>query len=500
LAVENGEKVNKATALKDLLKGIDAFSSIDDPALALMQEKMSMAEYKDGEYLCREGDEADRMFIIASGEVEVLKRGEKEIDVMVTTLKPGEVAGIMSLFEYDVRSASMRARGRVETWMLDKETFSLILEKESGLARKLLAYLSRRLRAETYTVAKLLSGDMDSRLKVAVFDTKPYTRRSFEENNDGRFSLHFFEPRLGPDTLMLASGFEVVCAFVNDDLKKEVIGELKDRGVKMIAMRCAGYNNVDAEAAFQSGVSVARVPAYSPHSIAEHAAALMLTLNRNVHRAYNRVREGNFSLSGLEGFDFHGKTAGIIGLGRIGKCLAEILHGFGMTVLAFDEHKDLEFAAAIGLSYVTLEEIFAKSDVLSLHAPLLPSTFHMVNAKAIATMKTGVMIVNTGRGALIDTAALIEGLKSGKIGAAGLDVYEEEEAFFFEDMSNRIISDDTLARLMTFNNVIITGHQAFLTREALSNIAKVTLDNIAEYAGGKRFGDLSNAVMPAKKT
>jgi D-lactate dehydrogenase len=487
------------TSLKDLLKGNDAFSSLDDGSLALMQEKMSKVEYGDGEYLCREGEEADRMYVIAAGDVEVVKRGEKDIDVIVTILKAGEVAGIMSLFEYDVRSAGMRARGRVETWVLDKETFSLVLAKESGLARKMLAYLSRRLRAETYTVAKLLSGDMDPRLKVAVFDTKPYTRRSFEENNDGRFSLHFFEPRLGPDTLMLASGFEVVCAFVNDVLGKEVIGELKERGVKMIALRCAGYNNVDVDAAFQSGMSVARVPAYSPHSIAEHAAALMLTLNRNVHRAYNRVREGNFSLSGLEGFDFHGKTAGIIGLGRIGKCLAQILHGFGMTVLAFDEHQDPDFAATIGLGYVTLDEIFRRSDVISLHAPLLPSTFHMVNAKAIDAMKQGVMIVNTGRGALIDTAALIEGLKSGKVGAAGLDVYEEEEAFFFEDLSNRIISDDALARLMTFNNVIITGHQAFLTREALSSIAKITLDNIAEYKAGKRFAELSNAVMPSKR-
>jgi D-lactate dehydrogenase len=489
----------KKSTLKDLLKKIDAFSELDEEALALMQEKMTRAAYRDGEYLCREGEEADRMFVISSGEVEVVKRGEKEIEVPITVLRAGEVAGIMSLFEYDVRSASMRAKGGVETWVLDKETFSLLLGKEGGLARKMLAYLSRQLRAETYTVAKLLSGDMDPRLKVAVFDTKPYTRRSFEENNNGRFSLHFFEPRLGPDTLALASGFEVVCAFVNDNLKKEVIEGLSERGVKMIALRCAGYNNLDVEEAFRHEMSVARVPAYSPYSIAEHAAALMLTLGRNVHRAYNRVREGNFSLSGLEGFDFHGKTAGIIGLGRIGKCLAEILHGFGMRLLAFDEYKDAEFASRVGLAYVTLQEIFSEADVISLHAPLLPSTLHMVNAKAIESMKRGVMIINTGRGALIDTAALIEGLKSEKIGAAGLDVYEEEEAVFFEDLSDRIISDDTLARLMTFNNVIITGHQAFLTREALSNIAKITLDNIAAFQEGMRFGDLPNAVTPPKK-
>jgi D-lactate dehydrogenase len=484
---------------KEFLRKLEAFATLDEEALILVERKMTKVVFSAGDYLCKEGEPGKSMFVINSGEVEVIKKGENNIEVGITILKPGEVAGVMSLFEDDVRSASLRARGEVDAWVLDKETFThILLSNECGLAKNMLSYMSRKLRQETYTVAKLLSGDLDTRLKVAVFDTKPYTKTSFIENADQDISLYFFEPRLGLDTLALASGFEVVCAFVNDDCNKEVVYGLAERGVKMIALRCAGFNNVDVDAAFERGISIARVPAYSPHAIAEHAVALMLSLNRKVHKAYNRVREGNFSLNGLVGFDFFGKVAGIIGLGRIGKCLAEILRGFGMTVLAYDEFKDEEFAKKTGMQYTTVEEIYAKSDVISLHAPLLPSTFHMINPDAIKKMKNGVMLINTGRGALIDTAALIEGLKNGKIGSAGLDVYEEEEAVFFEDRSDTIITDDLLARLLTFNNVVITSHQAFLTKEALGNIAKITLSNIAEYKSGKRFAELSNTVMPQK--
>jgi D-lactate dehydrogenase len=375
-------------------------------------------------------------------------------------------------------------------------SFSQILSVNTGMAQKLLGYLSRRLRAETYTVARLLSGDVDNRLKVAVFDTKPYTRQSFLANNHDEFALHFFEPRLSSDTVNLASGFEVVCVFVNDNLDAQVAALLKERGVGHVALRCAGYNNVDVAEASRLGISVTRVPAYSPYSVAEHAVALILTLNRKIHKAYGRVREGNFSLAGLVGFDLHGKTAGVVGVGKIGKCLVEILRGFGMRVIGFDRNQDAAFAQRTGFTYVELDELYASSEVISLHAPLLPSTKHMIDATAIGKMKPGVFIINTGRGGLVDTGALIEGLKSGKVGAAGLDVYEEEDAVFFEDRSDQVMTDDLLARLLSFSNVVVTSHQAFLTAEALSNIAQITLENIAEYKSGKRLKELSNAVVP----
>ncbi|MEJ2664739.1 MAG: 2-hydroxyacid dehydrogenase, partial [Spirochaetia bacterium] len=298
------------------------------------------------------------------------------------------------------------------------------------------------------------------------------------------------------DTVSLSAGFQVVCAFVNDDLSVGVLEQLKQNGVKLVAMRCAGYNNVDIDAAHKLGISITRVPAYSPNAVAEHAIALTLALNRKIYRAYNRVREGNFSLTGLVGSELYQKTAGVIGIGKIGKCLVQILNGFGMNVLGYDKFQDREFAEQHTLAYVSLNELFAAADVISLHAPLLPETYHIINKASIQKMKPGVILVNTSRGALIDTSALINGLKSGKIGAAGLDVYEEEEEYFFEDLSDKIITDDTLARLMTFNNVIITGHQAFLTKEALSEIARVTLESIIRFEQGGRFRELPNAVLP----
>jgi D-lactate dehydrogenase len=481
----------------ELLKKTDLFANLDENSLGLIELRMRQSSHAAGEYICREGEPGDRMYVIVAGEIDVLKTGDGGIEVEIAVLKTGEVAGIMSLFEQDVRSASLRARGKVDLVSLDTETFSKILSSNASMAQKLLGHLSKKLRTETYIVAKLLSGDVDNRMKVAVFDTKPYTRSSFMEGNRNEFALHFFEPRLTLETVSLAAGFDAVCVFVNDTLDAKVIDQLKERGVGMIALRCAGYNNVDIEAAYRNGISVARVPAYSPHAIAEHATALLLSLNRKIHKAYNRVREGNFSLSGLVGFDLYGKTAGIVGVGRIGKCLAEILAGFGMTVLGHDRTPDQDAIRKTGIRYVEMDELISKSDVISLHAPLLPETRHMINAAAIARMKDGVILVNTGRGALIDSSALIEGLKSGKVGAAGLDVYEEEEAVFFEDHSDMVITDDILSRLLAFSNVIITSHQAFLTREALSGIAGITFDNIKEYRAGKRLKELANGVLPA---
>jgi D-lactate dehydrogenase len=280
---------------------------------------------------------------------------------------------------------------------------------------------------------------------------------------------------------------------VNDTLDAPVIARLAGAGVGLIAMRCAGYNNVDLAAAHEAGISVVRVPAYSPHSVAEHSVALMMTLNRKIHRAYNRVREGNFSLTGLVGFEMHGKTVGVVGTGRIGCCAIEILLGFGCRVLAFDPNPREELIQC-GVQYMALDELLPQSDIVSLYVPLMPQTYHLIGARSISRMKPGAMLINTSRGGLVDTVALVDALKTGHIGSAGLDVYEEEGDYFFEDCSNALITDDTLARLLTFNNVIVTSHQAFLTQEALTNIVDTTLENIREYESGRRAKELTNGV------
>jgi D-lactate dehydrogenase len=286
----------------------------------------------------------------------------------------------------------------------------------------------------------------------------------------------------------------VICPFVNDKIDAEVVEELSRNGLKMIALRCAGYNNVDIEACEKHGISVTHVPAYSPHAVAEHAVALMMALNRHIHRANNRIREGNFSLDGLVGFDMFGKTVGIIGTGKIGKCTLDILLGFGCRILAYDKYPDSKIARNKGVQYVELDKLFSESYIISLHAPLTLETKYMINKESITGMKPGVMLINTSRGGLVDTQALIKGLLSGQIGSAGLDVYEEESEYFFEDFSHTVISDDTLARLTTFNNVMITSHMGFLTHEALANIVNTTMKNISEYEKGKRGSQLTKAI------
>jgi D-lactate dehydrogenase len=317
--------------------------------------------------------------------------------------------------------------------------------------------------------------------KIAFFDAKPYDRRSFDLANQAHgYEITYFETKLHAATVELAHGFDAVCAFVNDTLDKPVLDYLAEHGIGIVALRCAGYNNVDFEAAF-GRIHAVRVPAYSPYAVAEHATALVLTLNRKIHKAYNRVREGNFAIQGLVGFDMHGKTAGVVGTGTIGRSLISILQGFGMKVLAYDPFPNEEYARERGITYVDLPELYRQADIISLHCPLTPETKYMINATSIQTLKDGVMIINTGRGGLIDTKALINGLKSGKIGSAGLDVYEEESDYFFEDRSEELIADDVLARLLTFPNVLITSHQAFLTEDALKNIADTTLNNLKDY-------------------
>lgn len=315
---------------------------------------------------------------------------------------------------------------------------------------------------------------------VAFFDCKAYDRESFENHSDEDINIRFFENKLNRDTVSMAACCDGVCAFVNDTVDKYVIEKLCEYGVGVIAMRCAGYNNVDLKYA-ENRIKVLRVPAYSPHSVAEHALGMILTLNRKLHRAYIRTRDHNFSLEGLTGFDLYGKTVGIIGTGKIGRCFADVCRGVGMNVIGFDPYESKEFCG----EYTTLDELLSKSDIISLHCPLTKENRHLINEKTVEKMKDGAYIVNTSRGLLIDTQALISGLKSGKIGAAGLDVYEEETALFFEDYSDEIIRDDTLSTLISMPNVIVTSHQAFLTREALDGIATVTMENLKAFFENK---------------
>ncbi len=335
-------------------------------------------------------------------------------------------------------------------------------------------------------------------MRVAVFSTKPYDEKYLSEaNQDSRHDFKFYETQLNEHTVRLAESYEAVCAFVNDKLDGNVLLHLFSGGTRLIALRCAGFNNVDLSAAEQLGMTVARVPAYSPNSISEYTVGLILTLSRNLHRSFTRTREGNFSLNGLIGFDIGRKTIGIIGTGKIGALTAKALQGFGCRIIANDVYQNDELINA-GVEYVSRERLFRESDIISLHCPLMPDTQHLINADSIALMRDGVMIINTSRGALIDTQAVIAGLKSKKIGAIGIDVYEEEGNIFYEDRSDEILEDDVLARLLTFPNVVVSSHEAFFTSDALREISRQTIDNISTYeSGGQPAGVIHNQAAQA---
>ena len=325
-------------------------------------------------------------------------------------------------------------------------------------------------------------------LKVALYDTKPYDREFFGQTpGHDRVDWRFYDFRLDATTAATAKGAQAVCVFVNDRVDRACLAILAREKVRLVALRCAGFNNVDVKAVRELGLSVVRVPAYSPHAVAEHAVALLLTLNRKIHRAHNRVREHNFSLSGLVGFDLCGKTVGIVGTGKIGRIAAQIFRGFDTRVLMADPFPAADWAKQHGIEYTDLPALFRASDIVSLHVPLLPDTHHLLNDDSISQMKHGAYVINTSRGKLIDTTALIKALKSGHLGGVALDVYEEEEGIFFEDHSGDVLQDDELSRLLTFPNVLITSHQAFLTREALGEIARVTMENLLALEAGKPF-------------
>jgi D-lactate dehydrogenase len=333
-------------------------------------------------------------------------------------------------------------------------------------------------------------------MKVAIFSTKSYDRTYFDRYNTTH-QITYFENKLDVQTVFLAEGFEAVCVFVNDSIDRKVLEVMAKRKIKLVALRSAGFNNVDLPAARELGIAVVRVPAYSPHAVAEHAVALILTLNRKTHKAYNRVREGNFSLDRLEGFDLYQKTIGVVGTGNIGQVFVRIMQGFGCRILACDPYPSEELAAE-GISYVSKEELLRRSDIVSLHCPLLPTTQHFIDEEALRLVRPGLMLINTSRGGLVDTYAVVQALKTQRLGSLGIDVYEQESEFFFHDLSDSIINDDLLMRLLTFPNVLITSHQGFFTDEALTQIAQTTLNNLTAFEEGSLIE--ANTVVPPGDT
>lgn len=384
---------------------------------------------------------------------------------------------------------------------IDSEHFKDLLNSSPSLNAAFITFLSKLVRARSNIINSIRNKVLGSGgLRIAFFDSKTYMREAFEKANANfGFEFVWIKEKLSEATVAFATGCTVVCCFVNDIVNEKVISQLAEMGVGMIAMRCAGYDNVDLKVATKLGLSVTRVPAYSPYAVAEHAAALMLSLNRHLHLAYVRTRDHNFSLNGLVGFDMHGKTVGVLGTGKIGKCLVYILRGFGCNVLCYDVREDPELATMQGVKYVTKDELLAQSDIVSLHAPLLPSTKHTINADALSKMKKTAILINTSRGGLVDSEALLDAVLNGRIAGAGLDVYEGEKAYFFENQSSKNMTDSILARLLACKNVLITSHQAFLTQEALANISDSTMTSIKDFTSGKRGKDLPNAVVEEYK-
>jgi D-lactate dehydrogenase len=486
-----------ARAMAEFLGCVDLFEHVEEQVIDGLAASARTLSLSAGETLFEQGDPAGYLFVVRRGGLDVLKRVTDGREVWLRRMGPGEAGGLTSVVVSKERSATLRAAVDSVVVAVDRERMLELMDDHPDLARGLVAVLSAKVRAKTARLAGLVEQAGEAgRTPVAVYDAKPYDRNHLDLAQGDDLAFRYFESRLRPETVPLAAGFPAVCAFVNDDLGAATLEGLADQGVGLVALRCAGFNQVDLAAAARLGIDVVRVPAYSPHAVAEHTVGLILALNRRLHRAHNRVREHNFSLAGLVGFDLHGRTAGVVGLGTIGRELAKILVGFGMRVLAHDPYCSPEVARAIGAGLVDLDDLLRESDVVSLHSPLTPETFHLIDRSRLALMKPGAMLVNTSRGGLVDTVALIEALKSGHLGAAGLDVYEEESGTFFEDLSDRPITDDVLARLLTFPNVLVTSHQAYLTEDALTAIAETTAANIREYLNGRRGARLSNVVQP----
>ena len=477
------------------LEGFDLFAELGSEVLDDLAAVARPARFADGAVIFREGDPAEDLFLVRSGQVQVERRRDDGPAQVINQLRPGDYAGLTSLFVDKPRSATLVAKSQVACWLIERKAIHRLILRHARLGAVLLRHLSVRFRTESAALAGPASND--GRTPIAVFDAKPYDRSHLSSRCPDSLALRFLDTRLNEDTAAMAVGCPAVSIFVNDRADAAVLARLAAGGTRHVALRCAGFNNVDLEAAKRCGLIVSRVPAYSPYAVAEHAAALLLALNRRIHRAYLRVREGNFTLNQLEGIDLHGRTCAVLGVGRIGQCFARIARGLGMRLLGWDARPDPALAAELGLEFVPLAQALAEADVISLHAPLVPETRHLICAETVATLKPGVLIINTSRGALIHTEALITGLKSGRIGGAGLDVYEEEEGVFFEDLSARPLQDDALASLLSYPNVLITSHQAFLTHDALDAIASTTLADIAAVLAGREVPPANLVAKPA---
>ena len=464
----------------DDLSRFAVFSDIDGAALQQLASLGEVLNMASGEVVFREGDVATHLYLLVEGSIQATKQNSQGQAVTIHKLSAGDFAGLTGLFIDKRRSATLTALSACTLWRIAKSDIHGLLEEHKDLATSLIRYLSLRYRSDARNIAEVPthSDVPQDKAQIAVFDSKPYDIKSFDGACIDGVSLRYIEPRLGPETAILANGCRVVVAFVNDILDAATIERLAECGVELIAMRCAGFNNVDLIAARKAQMRVVRVPAYSPFAVAEHGFGLLLAINRRIHRAWNRVRDGNFQLNGLVGFDLHGRTLGVLGTGTIGKCMARIGKGFGMKILGWDVYPDEAFAQEVGMTYCEKEEVLAQSHVVSLHTPLLPSTHHLIDRQAVQTMQKGAILINTSRGGLVDTDALIEGIISKHLGGAGLDVYEEEADYFFEDHSTAPIQDAVLSRLISLPNVIVTSHQAFLTIEALTNIANTTFESI----------------------
>lgn len=477
-----------------LLPTVSVFKRLSKPQVLELAALFDPIKIQDGEVLIVKGRKNDMFIIIADGELELYTHGTRE-----GVLKAKDYFGLQDLFIDRSAPINVVAKRQTTFYALRKESFQKFLQSKPDLAIPLLSSVVQSI--EDSKVSAYFDGSTKesplSKVVVRMFDTKPYQQKFFVEQNSKlglNYQIEFLKEKLTSDTAHLASGASVVCVFVHDSVDKDVAKILKEQNVQLVAYRCAGFDTCDVPTCDNMGLSVVRVPGYSPNAIAEHAVAMMLALNRKLMLANSRVRTGDFSLDGLVGFDMKGKTVGVIGTGKIGFCLVQILLGFGCRVLCYDIYKNAELLKNPAIAYVDLDQIFSESHIISLHAPLTPETQHMINEKNLAKMREGVMLINTSRGGLVDTKVLIEALKNGKVGSCGLDVVEGENDYFYEDVSEEPMRNDLIGRLMSFNNVLITAHQAYLTREALTEIAVITLKNIEEFQQGKRLKQLRNSV------
>ncbi|KAJ3109273.1 hypothetical protein HDU97_007767 [Phlyctochytrium planicorne] len=519
-------------SLIPFLEASRLWPGLDNDALASLAAQMESVTLNKGEILAAEGEVTGFLYVIVDGSLDVVKNvpgasdGKAAETVKLITLQPGEYAGESTLLEGTPLTATLIASSPTPTRILRLSiaSFRKLLDTNPLISKSLLRGLSAELRAFRTVLARTMTNPPAPSLKrrdsvgakiqhpnvrvtrMAVFDFMKHEKVSFEsaveqyreglEKGKEALEVVYLECKLGPQTVGLAAGCQVVSIFVNDNANAEVLTLLASQGVQLLTLRCAGFDNVDLKAANALNIAVTRVPAYSPYAVAEFAATLCMSLNRKIVSASQRVRQGNFSLANLVGFDLYGKTVGVIGTGKIGQCFIKIMQGFGCDVLCYDAYPSKEVASWERCKYVTLDELLEKSKVISLHCPLLPETKHLINQETLAKMQRGVVLINTSRGGLVNTQHLIQALKSGHVSAAGLDVYENERSLFFEDHSGSVMEDDAFARLLSFPNVIVTGHQAFLTEEALNKIAAVTIENLNAFCvGGKRGKELENVVL-----